>query len=314
VNQLKYERIMGAVTALPWAILPAKLAAIQAVLLLRAQGERLTEEEIQARVGAALARPAVVGGGAGLAVLPLVGTIVPRGGMFTEASGAVSVSQFAQQLRQALSDPDIGAIVIDVDSPGGQVGGVAELADELFAARGRKPIVAQVNHLAASAAYWLASAADQVVVSPSGEVGSIGVFAMHQDVSQALEREGVRVNLISAGRYKVEGNPFGPLTDEARQAMQGRVDEYYEMFVSAVARQRGAKRSDVRDGFGEGRVVGAAQAVRLGMADRVATLDETVARLAGGRRRGRMSASVDFRRRRLRLAEGTGSDETGPRQ
>lgn len=240
-------------------------------------------------------------GGGAVAVTPLVGSIIPRADGMAESSGAVSVQRFRRNLRQALADPEVGSVVIDVDSPGGTVDQVPEMAEEIYAARGDKPIVAVANTLAASAAYWIASAADELVVSPSGEVGSIGVFAMHQDMSGMMEQRGVTVSLIAAGKYKVEGNPFEPLSEEAREAVQGRVDEYYEMFVAAVARQRGVKRSDVRNGFGEGRVVGAREAVRLGMADRVATLDETVERLVGGRRRRSAGATLDVRRRRLRL-------------
>ncbi len=317
-DEIKYQRILRAVTETPWAILPAKLAIIRDLLAFRAAGGRLTAEEIRERLDAASMHPDVeaaangsqAGQGSGLAILPLVGTVVQRADLFTEMSGAASLDRFTARFRQALADPDVGSIVIDVDSPGGAVSGVDELATEIFKARGRKPITAVANSLAASAAYWIATAADELVVTPSGEVGSIGVFAMHQDLSQMLEQAGVKVNLIAAGKYKVEGNPFEPLGDEARAAIQGRVDEYYDMFISAVARGRNVKKSDVRNGFGEGRVVGAKEAVSLGMADRVGTLNETIDRLRGSRRRRSTNASVDFRRRRLRLAGGPGSDET----
>jgi signal peptide peptidase SppA len=148
--------------------------------------------------------------------------------------------------------------------------------EQIYAARQSKPITAVVNHLAASAAYWLASAATEIVVSPSGEVGSIGVFAAHDDVSAAMAREGVARTLISAGKYKTEGHPFGPLTEEARLNIQKRVDEYYAMFVRDVARFRDKPINAIYNGFGEGRVVGATEAVRLGMADSVGTLEMVV--------------------------------------
>lgn len=310
-----YKHIVQVVIETPWAILPAKLAIIRDLLAFRAAGGRLTPEEIRARLGESFPVSEVVGvvekratpasQGGGVAVLPLVGTIIQRADAFTEVSGAVSVQRFTQSFRQALADPNVGSIVIDVDSPGGQVSGVEELSTEIFQARGQKPITAVANSLAASAAYWIATAADEVVVTPSGEVGSIGVFAAHEDISGMLEQEGVKMSLVSAGKFKTEGNPFEPLTEEARASIQGRVDEYYEMFVLAVARNRGVKRSEVRNGFGEGRVVGAKEAVSLGMADRVATLDETVNKLLGGRRSRRAAAAeVEFRRRRLRLHEG----------
>lgn len=324
----QYQRIIRAVSETPWAILPAKLAVIRELLALRAGGKRLTDEEIAERLRNESRRPAADShivtaaraqqsavSGQSVAVLPLVGTIVQRADMFTEMSGAMSVQRFQKLFRQAMADPNVGSVVIDVDSPGGQVSGVEELSTEIFEARdpAGKPITAVVNSLAASAAYWIATAADELVISPSGEAGSIGVFAMHEDVSQWLENEGVKVSLISAGKFKTEGNPFEPLSEEARAAIQGRVDEYYEMFVGAVARNRGVKRAEVRGGFGQGRVVGAKEAVSLNMADRIGTLDETVDRMLKGRGRRRRSAGadLDFRRRRLRLNHMPGSDETG---
>jgi len=303
---MKYTRIIEAVTSTPWAILPAKLAVIRDLIAFRAAGGKLTADEIQARlevepIGAASGSKRA--GTNGVAIIPITGTIMPRANLMSEYSGGTSVQSLTKQLRAALNDPEVGSILLDIDSPGGQVSNVPELAAEILASRGDKPIVAVANTLAASAAYWLAASADEIVVSPSAEVGSIGVLAMHQDVSQALEREGVVVNFIHAGKYKVEGNPYQPLDDEARGAIQARVDDYYDMFINAVAKGRGVKASDVRGGFGEGRVVGAKEAVRLGMADRVATLDETIARLQNGRRRSsKTGASLETRQRRLRLA------------
>lgn len=319
MSDLKYQRIIQAVVETPWAILPQKFLIIRDLLAIRASGNNLTEEEIAERVATArggnendrlkngeilTTRPSNGGGGSGgaVAVLPLVGTIIPRADFFTEASGGVSVQRFTQRFRQALADPEVGSIVIDVDSPGGQVSGVEELSREIFEARGQKPIAAVANSLAASAAYWIATAADELVVTPSGEAGSIGVLAMHEDMSGFLEKMGVNISLVAAGKYKTEGNPFEPLNDDARAALQSRIDEYYAMFTSAVARNRGVSSHDVRNGFGQGRVVGAEQAVALGMADRVATLDETVnGLLSDSRQRRTASANLEFRRRRLRL-------------
>ena len=304
---MKYARIIEAAVAAPWAILPSKLAAIQELIAYRAAGGRFTDDEIKARIGevqAANGRSDGSQGGA-VAVLPILGTIMPRASLMSEYSGGTSVQGFTKRFRQALADPEVGSIVLDVDSPGGQVGGVAELAAEIYNGRGTKPIVAVANGLAASAAYWLAASADELVVTPSGDVGSIGVFAMHQDVSAYMENEGVKVSFVSAGKFKTEGNPYEPLTDEARAAIQSRIDEFYNMFTSDVARGRGVDVKAVRAGFGEGRLVGAETAVRLGMADRVATFDEIVSEMlsssAGGQRMA--FASVDYRRRRLRLNE-----------
>ena len=173
--------------------------------------------------------------------------------------------------------------MIDIDSPGGNVDGVDELATEIFKARSQKPIVAVANSMAASAAFWIASAASEVVVIPSGLVGSIGIVAIHHDVSKQAENEGVKTTLISAGRFKTEGNSFEPLGDEAREAIQKLADGFMGMFVKAVARNRDVPISEVRNGFGEGRLVSAKDALRLGMVDRIGTMDETLKRLNGNR-------------------------------
>lgn len=305
MSKLKYARILQAVAALPWAILPAKLATIHSLLAFQADGGKLTAEEVKAVMEAGGPAASRRQSQQGVAVLPLVGTIVPRGNMFSESSGAVSVQRFTNAFRQAMADPDVGHIIIDVDSPGGQVGGVAELADEIYQARGVKPVTAVANHLMASAAYWIGAAAEELVMTPSAQVGSIGVFAIHEDYSQALEKEGISVSLISAGAFKTEGNPYQPLDDEARLAMQKTVDDYYDMFVASVAHSRGVGADSVRNGFGQGRVLTADDAVNEFMVDRVATLDEVVSdslvNLSNpARALASAEADLEFRRRRLR--------------
>jgi len=284
---MKYSYILHAFVETPWAILPHKLAILEEIVARHVAGEKLDAEEVQARIHGAR-RPkdrqvkAEAAGARSVAVLPLFGTIFPRANLMTDVSGATSAERFGAQFAELADDPEIGAIVLDVDSPGGQVNGIEELSRQIFAARGQKPIVAVANHTMASAAYWIGSAADEVIITPSGEVGSIGVFAVHKDISAALEKDGVKVSLISEGKYKVEGNPYEPLAEEARGAIQVRVSEAYDAFIQSVARNRGVTPEDVRNGFGEGRVVGARQAVELGMADRVGTLEETVHRLFSG--------------------------------
>lgn len=210
--------------------------------------------------------------GGAVAILPIEGVITHRGWL------GVPTSWIAGHLRKMVADDSIGAVILDIDSPGGAVSGVEELAREIHAAKAKKPIVAVANSMAASAAYWIASQASEVVVTPSGEVGGIGVFAMHADISQALEKKGVAVSLIHAGRHKVEGNPYQPLGGEARAEMQSKVDGFYGMFVGAVRRGRGALSDEVM----QGRMYSAQAALRHGLVDRVATLEETVARLRKG--------------------------------
>lgn len=303
-----YGHILSLVACTPWAILPDRLAVILDLLSFRAAGGSLTADEIQMRIGAA-AKPMVRQTNV-VGVLPIHGVIIPRGNMLAESSGAVSVERLQAQFRALLADPAISAIVLDVDSPGGAVTGVDEFAAEMHRARGVKPMVAVASPMAASAAYWLATAADEMLVNPTGEVGSIGVFAAHEDVSALMGKAGVKVSLISAGKYKTEGSPYEPLTDEARAAIQERVDDYYDMFVAAVARNRGVNASDVRAGFGEGRVVGARKAKALGMVDGIGTLEDGIAkaaRLAKAEMKAKavlpIAAGLDLQRQRLGLSK-----------
>lgn len=279
---MKYESVLQAVRDTPWAILPSKLAAIQELLALRSSGVRFSDEEIQGRIGMATERPQNRRAGS-VAVLPLFGFIAPRMNMMTEMSGGTSAERFTHVVRQTVADPNISGIVLDVNSPGGSAFGLPELADEIRAAASQKPVVAIANHQAASAAYYLASQASELMGTPSSQVGSIGTIIAHEDISGLEEKMGVRHTLITAGKYKAEANPYEPLTDEARDYLQGMVNEYNTMFVNAVARGRGVSASVVREQFGEGRMFLAKNALRLGMIDRIGTLDDAIARAASGR-------------------------------
>lgn len=286
MSHTELSRIWKAAQTTPWAILPEKLAEIRSVLVHRMRGEVIAAEEREAWLKKAEERTRARRAGS-VSVLPVFGTIAQRMNVMMAMSGGTSTEILEREIRQAIADPDVSAIVLDVDSPGGTVSGLPEIHSIIMDARNQKPIVASVNSFSASAAYWITSAASEIAVTPSGEVGSIGVFAMHVDESAALEQEGVKVSLISAGKFKTEGNPFEPLTEEARAAIQADVDAYYSMFVRDVARGRGVSVNDVREKFGEGRMVLAKDAKAAGMVDRVETLNETVARLSraiGGRR------------------------------
>lgn len=277
---MRYERILAAVHDELWAIREIKMQAILDFLSLQASGVKFSAEEIEARISKSAERGVARREGA-IAILPVRGVIANRMPMMGDVSGGGGTSNEAMTnaLRQALNDDGVKAIILDVDSPGGAVSGTDELASMIYAARGgAKPIVAHVNASAHSAAYWIASAADEVVVTPTGSVGSIGVLGIHEDMSGAMEKQGVRKTIISAGRHKAAGNPFEPLADETRARIQARVDGVYDMFVKAVARNRNVSQTAVREGFGQGDIVMASAAVAEGMADRIATFEETLQR------------------------------------
>ena len=286
---MKYEQVIRAVCGQPWMMEPARAQQMLAFLELKAAGGAVDEATVRELAEATAERRAATDAaraqaGEAIAVLPMVGIMSQRGSMMDDMSGpgGVSTQQFSRAFRQAMEDPQVGKVIIDVDSPGGNVYGVDELASEIFAARGRKDVIAVANSLMASAAYYAMSGAAEIVVTPGGEVGSIGVLALHDDMSAMLEMRGIKPTLVTAGKFKAEFSPDFPLSDEARAHLQEDVDRYYGMFLRAVARGRGVSVAAVRGGFGEGRVVGAQEAVKLGMADRVATLEETIGRYAGG--------------------------------
>lgn len=216
-----------------------------------------------------------------VAVLPLTGVLTPRGSMLSMlfGGGFGGLQDFRETFREAVASPDVGAIVLDVDSPGGLIDLVPETAAEVREARGSKPIVAVANTMAASGAYWIAAQADEIVVTPSGEAGSIGVYMVHEDWSAFNEQAGIQPTYISAGRYKTEGNPDEPLSEESHTAWQQEVDDIYGQFVDDVAAGRGVSASAVRSDYGEGRSLLAGRALEAGMVDRIDTLETVVGEL-----------------------------------
>lgn len=276
----RYVRASHLIAETAWLMEPQMLAVFADVLAARRQGVKFTDEEIADRINArAVDRedtPATTGP---VSIIDIFGPIVPRADLFSEVSGMTSVEGIQAQFRDALNDPDVKSIMLNIDSPGGSSSLIPELGAEILAARDVKPVTALANVSAGSAAYWLASQASEIVVSPSAYVGSIGVYTLHNDVSGQMEQLGIKPTFVSAGKYKTEGNPFEPLTEEAAGYLQGVVDELYDEFLGVVARGRGVGKGTVRTDFGEGRMVDATTAVKSGMADRIGTFAATVQRL-----------------------------------
>ncbi len=283
---MNHQLLIAEFLATPWALMPERLHAMAGVVMRWSAGvpaETQTMDRINSdrTIRESRRKLATAQSSGGIAVLPLYGVVTQRGNMVDDVSGpgSTSTQQFSSTLRQLLADETVGQILIDIDSPGGSVYGVAELADEIQSARSQKPIVAIANSLAASAAYWIGCSASEFYVTPGGEVGSIGVWQAHQDYSQALEEAGVKTTLISAGKFKVEGNPYVPLDADAQSFMQSRVDDYYAAFTKAVARGRGVSVAQVREGMGQGRVLGADAALAQSMVDGVATFDDVLKKM-----------------------------------
>ncbi|WP_223426963.1 S49 family peptidase [Tateyamaria pelophila] len=213
----------------------------------------------------------------GIAILPIVGSLVNRGAWIGANSGLVSYEGIAAQLREAQADPEVQAILLDIDSPGGEATGMFATANLVRTVNEVKPVVAFVNDVAASAAYGIASAAREIVVSPTSMLGSIGVVLTHLDRSGEIEDRGVKPTLIHAGAHKVDGHPFGPLSDAVRADLQAEVMKIYDQFVGLVAEGRTGRISSEAIRATEARTYLGADAIVAGLADRMASLDEVIA-------------------------------------
>jgi HK97 family phage prohead protease len=273
----QYSRCRQVVSETPWAIKPTYLDMILGILSERIEGVRLTDEEIKTRIGSQRSNEPTNEGS--VAVVPLVGPIFSRAGAMQQVSGTKSLDLFREQFRAAIQDTSVKAVLLDVDSPGGTADMIPETAMEIRAARSQKPVIAIANAMSASAAYWLASAASEFVCTPSGEVGSIGVYASHTDVSKKMESEGQKTTIVKAGKYKAELNQFEPLTEEAHARLQNDVDAIYKSFIKDVARNRMTTMGDVTANFGQGRTVMAEEALASGMIDSIETFEQVLARL-----------------------------------
>lgn len=181
----------------------------------------------------------------GIAVVPVMGPIMHRPDLF-DSFGATSPGTIRAQMGAALDDPTVEGVLMVVDSPGGEVAGIADLADALYAARGKKPMMAVADEGIHSAAYWLASAVGPVVLPRTGSVGAIGTLIAHTDMSGALDRMGVKVTVIKSGARKDLFSPFAALSADAREALQAEVNRKADYFINAVARYRNLDPDTIR--------------------------------------------------------------------
>ena len=255
------ERINDVLEARKVAVIPANFDAAQANAIRATQFKNVSGE---------------------VAVVPLHGFMEHHPTLWTALGLEPSTEIFSRWMDDLVNNDAVGAIVISVDSPGGTVMGLQTAAEKLFALRDqKKPIVAVVNDLMASAAYFLASAAKEIVADPDALTGSIGTIAVHLDWSKYLEEAGITPTIIKAAPFKDEGSPLKPLSEEAKENIQEMINAYYNIFVAAVARHRGVTSSVVKSDFGGGRVLMAPAAKAAGMIDRIGTLEAVVAALRG---------------------------------
>lgn len=272
----------------PWAILPEKLVEIQEIYKTHLRGERIDLAAVEAALGRPLdnqVKPYRVD--RGVATIFIDGVIAKRMNIFMKISGGTSSELAMKDFRQALADPDVHTILFNVDSPGGAVDGTQELAQEVARSRGAKEIVAFTDGLMASAAYWIASAADRIYISSDTvSVGSIGVVARHVDYSRALEQDGIKVTEITAGKYKRTSSAYEPLSERGRRTIQDELDYIYGVFLRDVAAHRGLSLETVKDDrddsipWADGRVFLGRQAMGAGLVDGVSTLVDLQENLA----------------------------------
>jgi signal peptide peptidase SppA len=262
-----------------WAITPDMLDEIQSIYRAHVRGPKIDISAIEASLGRPLKNEKrgyeVIDN---VAILPIDGVVSKRMNLFAQISGGISTELLKRDFAQAMADPTVKGVIMAIDSPGGTVSGVAEVAKFIREARGTKPIYAWSDGQMCSGAIWFGSSADRVYIS-SGTVltGSVGVLAKHVDVSQAEEKQGIKTTEITAGSYKRIASQYGPLTADGRADIQEKADLIYSEFINDIAANRGVSVDEVLTRMADGRVFVGRQAIEAGLVDGVATLEDLIA-------------------------------------
>lgn len=286
-------------TTTSWVVEPKTLEVIDQVLSAHLSGEARDQGEIQAAIAKVQEQRGAPGPSSpprayqvedGVAIIPLIGVMGKRFNLFSAISGGVSTEILQDMIEDALTDPEVEAVVLKVDSPGGTVDGTAELGDYLLRNRGIKPLYAQVDGMCCSGALWVASACDRIYAYRTGQVGSLSAVTCHYDRSGADAKAGITRTFIVSGEYKRITADHQPLSGAGRDYLQGFIDRYHAMFVEAVAAGRGMTPEEVQARFGDGRIHLAGEALAIGMIDAIGDLPATInaARLAA-REEGEMN-------------------------
>jgi len=269
----------------PWAIAPEKYAELRDLYERHAHGDKVDIAAVEAQLGRPLDnkyRALEVVDGVG--ILTIEGVLAKRMNLMSALSGGTSTQLLQRDFALAMSDPAVHSILLVIDSPGGEVGGTQEFCNQIFAARGQKPIVAVCEGMMASAAYWIGSSADEMYISSgTAQVGSIGVVAAHTDMSKAEANRDVKVTEISAGKYKRVASEHAPLSDEGRAEIQDQVDQIYTVFVDDVARNRGVSSEKVLSEMADGRIFIGQRAIDVGLVDGKRTTQQAVQQLKDDR-------------------------------
>jgi capsid assembly protease len=264
-------KIWNRLSGEPWAITET---ALQTILEIAAR-ENESPQAVAAKLGRNLQNTYSVMERDGVAIIPVTGPLFRYANLFTAISGASSYELIARDFNVVLENPQIKGIILDIDSPGGEVNGVSELSNMVYAARGKKPVVAYASGDAASGAYWIASAADEIVVSETSALGSIGVVGVYRGKNAAPNSD---VEIVSS---QSPHKRLDPQTDEGRARLQLRIDSMADVFIGAIARNRDVAGEIVQTHYGGGDVMIGARAVEAGLADRVGSLEQLIQELSG---------------------------------
>lgn len=269
-------RVLDFYASKSWAILEPALHEMfeiyKAALERKALDVEFDPQAVAAKLGRPLDNARTVTIRDGIAILPVSGPIFRYANLFTEISGATSIEVLATDFRNAIEDRAVQSIILEINSPGGEVDGTSEFAQHVFDARGKKPIVAYVSHLGASAAYWIASACDEIVCADTGTLGSIGVVG-----AARISKDKSLIEFVSSQSPNKRPNPE---TEAGRAQLQKHVDDLADVFIQTVARNRGMSAEDVVSKGGAGGILIGQHAVDAGLADRLGTLEGLISELA----------------------------------
>ena len=275
----------------PWAILPT---ALEAIFNARQSPVNLQLAKQSAFVTASLSRLAGMDGytmAGDVAVLNVKGVITREADLFMQlfGGGCANAEQLQAGLQQALEDRAVKSLVLKVDSPGGEIGATVDLANAVYAARGRKPITSFIDGTGCSAAYWIASGADRIVLANATTMtGSIGVTMVHSEISKAAEKEGVTNTILSSGDFKAAGNRYEALSDADREYLQGMVSYNRNLFLQDLLRNRPGKiKPDI-----DARLYIGQQALDAGLADSMMGFDRLLTSLQGSPARRNTNANA----------------------
>jgi signal peptide peptidase SppA len=272
----------------PLMISPQKAAVIESVLRSRIEMNAASIAELRSTLAESLPEESAVAyrqtdpqrprayriTEGGTAVIPVTGTLMHRGGWMDAMSGLTSYRSLEMRLQQAINDAEVQGILLELDSPGGEVAGLFDFADRLAAAREKKPVWGIANEEAFSAAYAIGASVEKLYTPRTGMTGSIGVLMLFRDQSKHDEKAGYAYEYIVAGERKAEFNPHAPLSSSARARLEAMVQDSYGLFVDHVVRQRGISADVVRGT--EAGIFTAPDAEQLGLIDGIATFDETL--------------------------------------